>query len=113
MYYIEVKKDNIPYKTQVVIKDKIFYFSFKYNMYDNRVYCDLLDVNENILVEDEPLVLGQMMFARYYIDAAGNFKDDYLKAVIIPNFEDVGNRGVIDYSNLNDVQIYIQEIDNV
>lgn len=111
MYCIEIKKDQIPYKAKIPIGDNIFYLHFKYNLYDNRVYCDLLDVNENILNEDEPVVLGQMMFARYYIDAAGNFNNKYPKAFLIPNFLDSANTRNITFDNIDKARIYIQEVD--
>lgn len=111
MYSIEIKKDQIPYKTKIPIGDNVFYLHFKYNMYDNRVYCDLLDVDENALCEDEPVVLGQMLFARYYIDAAGNFNNKFPKAFLIPNFLDGANTRKIDYDNIDKARIYIQEVE--
>lgn len=111
MYLIEIKKENLPYKEKVVIKDKVFYLELNYNIYDSRVYATLLDIDENILVEDEPIVLGQIMFARYYIDVAGNFSDKFPKALMIPNFYDSANLNKIEYNNVEQSAIYIQEID--
>ena len=109
MYSVEIKKESLPYSTKLNIVDNIFNLSFNYNLYDERVYCTLSDVDDNILAEDEPIVLGQILFARYYIDDAGNFKETFPKAVIIPNFIDSANVGQILYNNINEAVLYVEE----
>lgn len=113
IYSVDIIKDQLPYKTELSIKDKLFYLKFKYNIFDERIYVDLLDSKENILVEDEPVVFGQMLFARYYIDTAGNFNDSFPKALIIPNYYETYNLEKIDYNNVEESTLYIQELVNV
>lgn len=52
MYSVEIKKESLPYSTKLNIADNIFNLSFSYNLYDERVYCTLSDVDDNILAED-------------------------------------------------------------
>lgn len=111
MYAIEISKKNIPYLTQISIKDNIFYINFRWNSYDNRVYIDLLDVNKNILVEDEPIVLGQILFSRYYIDESGNMNDEFPKALIVANFNDSNDLSNITYDNIQNVYLYVNEVE--
>lgn len=111
MYAVEINKKRIPYLTQISIKDNIFYIKFRWNSYDNRVYIDLLDVNKSILVEDEPIVLGQILFARYYIDDAGNMNDKFPKALIVANFNDGNDLSNITFDNIENVSLYINEVD--
>lgn len=110
MYKVLIEKDKIPYKAQISIKDNIFYFKFSWNSYDNRVYVDLLDINNNVLVEDEPIVLGQMLFARYYIDSAHNFANNFPKAFIVPNHNESESYENITFDNINKVALYITEV---
>lgn len=111
MYCLEIKKEDIPYLTQITIVDNIFYFKFNWNSYDNRIYIDLLDVNKNILVEDEPIVLGQILFSRYYIDEGGNINTKFPQALIVANFNDGNNLENITFDNINKVSLYINEVD--
>ena len=113
IYSVDVIKNQLPYKTELSIKDKLFYLKFKYNIFDERIYVDLLDSEENILVEDEPVVFGQMLFARYYIDTAGNFDNSFPKALIIPNYYETYNLEKIDYNNIENSTLYIQELINI
>lgn len=62
MYAIPILKKQIPYQTKLELGGGVFFLKFKYNLFDNRVYADLLDINENTLVEDEPIIFGIPLF---------------------------------------------------
>lgn len=110
MYIINISKEQIPYITDVEINGKLFKLGFNYNLYDNRIYIDLYDENGNVLSEDEPIVLGQILFSRYYIDNATNFRNEFPKALIIPNFFDSSVIDVMTYDNLEQWALYVEEI---
>lgn len=110
MYVIEIEKDRLPYKTQVEINGEIFTLELQYNLYDERVYCSLYDVDDNLLASDEPVTIGQMMFARYYIDNAGNFRNSFPKAIIIPNYYDSAKKDKMVYNNISEWALYVEEI---
>lgn len=109
MYAVKVMKEQIPYKTDIEISGKLFTISFNYNIYDDRIYCNLYDVNGNLLAEDEPLTYGQMLFSRYYIDNSGNFRNTFPKAVLIPNFGDSSVKEKIIFDNVDNLYIYVEE----
>lgn len=110
MYAIQIEKKTIPYKTNVVINGELFKLGFNYNIYDNRVYCSLYEFNDNVLVEDDPIVFGQILFGRYYMDNAKNFRKDFPKALLIPNFIDGNRVEEITYDNIESCAIYVEEI---
>lgn len=109
MYAIKVIKEQLPYKTDIEIAGKLFKLGFAYNIYDDRIYCSLYDIDNNLLAEDEPITYGQMMFARYYIDNAGNFRNIFPRAVLIPNFADGSIKEQITYDNIEELFIYVEE----
>lgn len=109
MYAIHVEKEKLPYKIDIEIAGKLFTLSFDYNVYDNRIYCSLFDVNGNLLAEDEPITYGQIMFSRYYIDNSGNFRNTFPRAVLIPNFSDSTVKEKITFDNADKLHIYVEE----
>ena len=110
MYYIEIQKEQIPYITEVVINGEIFNLKFDYNIYDERIYCSLYDKNDKLLVEDEPITMGQMLFARLYIDNAGNFRNEFPRAVIVPNFYDASKKDKMTYENIDEWALFVEEL---
>lgn len=110
MYAIRIFKEQIPYKTRIEIGGQLVFLRFKYNLYDNRVYVDLLDIDENILIEDEPIILGIPLFLRCYIDESKNIRIGFPKAVIIPNFIDSRNTNKITFDNIENIRLYVEEL---
>lgn len=110
MYIIEIEKNRLPYNTQIEINGELFILEFKYNLYDERVYCSLYDINGVLLADDEPITNGQIMFARYYIDAAGNFRNGFPKAVIVPNYYDSAKKEKMVYNNISEWALFVEEI---
>ncbi len=109
MYVLQVFKKQIPYETRLEIGGGLFILKFKYNLYDERVYVDLLDSDNVLLVEDEPIVLGVPLFSRYYIDIAQNIRKGFPKALIIPNYID-SRTDKITFNNIEDVRLYVEEV---
>lgn len=110
MYMIEIKKDQLPYKTQIEINGDLFILGFNYNIYDERIYCTLYDVDNNILAEDEPITMGNILFGRLFIDNSGNLRNGFPKAVMIPNYYDVNKKDKMSYNNINEWALYVEEI---
>lgn len=110
MYYIEIEKEQIPYITEIIINGQIFKLKFDYNMYDEKIYCSLYDQDDNILVEDEPIVMGQMLFARFYIDSAGNIINNFPKAIIIPNYYDASKKSKMTFENMEEWALFVEEL---
>ena len=110
MYMIQIKKDQLPYKTKIEINGELFILEFNYNIYDERIYCSLYDVDENVLAEDEPITMGQILFARYFIDNSGNLRNNFPKAVMIANYYDVNKKSKMNSSNIDEWALYVEEI---
>lgn len=109
MYTLQIFKNQIPYETRLEIGGGLFILKFKYNLYDERVYADLFDLENNLLVEDEPIVLGVPLFSRYYIDIAQNIRNGFPKALIIPDYID-SRTDKITFNNIEDVRLYVEEL---
>lgn len=107
---IKLNKSLIPSKIELIIQDEIFYLGFTYNLYDGRVYIDLYDKNDNLLQGQEPVILSMPLWSRFQFDVAGNIKKVFPKALIIPNFADSSRVDNINFSNISDVELYIQEL---
>jgi len=108
MTRLEVLKDSIPYVTPITIKGETFYFSFKYNLYDQRIYVDLYDYQNNKLYDSEPILFGIPLWFNKLIGANNNSNKKFPQAYIIPNTKD---RKIIkiDYSNIDKVELIIKE----
>lgn len=109
MYILQIYKNQIPYQTRIEIGGGMFTLKFKYNLFDNRVYADLLDIDENILVEDEPIVLGVPLFSRFYIDTALNIRNGFPKAVIIPDYLDESSEKIT-FDNIENIRLYVEDL---
>lgn len=110
MYAIEIEKDRIPYATQIEINGELFKLEFNYNIYDDKIYCSLYDIDDNLLVEDEPITFGQLMFARYYIDGNSNIRKGFPKAIIIPNYYESAKKSEMVYNNISEWALFVEEL---
>lgn len=110
MYYIEIEKEQIPYTTEIIINGQIFKLKFDYNLYDEKIYCSLYDQDDNILVEDDPIIMGQMLFSRLYIDSAGNMRNNFPKALIVPNFYESSKKSTITFKNIDECALFVEEL---
>ncbi|MFD1777007.1 phage baseplate plug family protein [Paenibacillus rhizophilus] len=63
MDYIEIDKDNIPYRFEISISDELFTIEIHYNTEYDFFTLDLEDAEGNTLVTGEKLVYGQALFA--------------------------------------------------
>lgn len=110
MYVVKIKKEQLPYETKIVINGDLFKFEFMYNVYDERIYCNLYDKDNNLLAIDEPLTLGQIMFARIAVDDAGHIRNGFPKAIIVPNYFDSAKTDKIWYNNIDEWALFIEEV---
>ena len=107
---IKLNKELIPSKIELIINGEIFYLGFNYNLYDERIYIDLYNAEDNLIQSQEPIILATPLWSRFQIDVAGNIKKGFPKALIIPNFQDPSRIDNIKYSNIENVELYIQEL---
>lgn len=110
MYYVQIEKEQIPYLTEIIINGQIFKFKFSYNMYDEKIYCSLYNKDDNLLVEDEPIVMGQMLFARFYIDSSGNIRNNFPKAIIVANYYDASKKSKMTFENIEEWALFVEEL---
>lgn len=107
---IKLNKELIPSKMELIINGEIFYLSFSYNIFDRRIYIDLYNSDDELIQAQEPIILATPLWSRFQIDVAGNIKKGFPRALIIPNFSDSSRIDNIDYYNIHDVELYIQEL---
>lgn len=113
MYKITLEKEMIPYKDEIAINDELFYLKYNYNSYDSRIYVDLYNKNNELVVEQEPIVLGNILWQKYLFDETARMNKNFPKALIIPQYKDMKNKNNITFENIDKVELYIQEIKDV
>lgn len=113
MYKIALSKDLIPYKEEIIINDELFYLAYNYNLYDSRIYIDLYNKNNELVAEQEPIVLGNTLWQKYLYDESARVNKKFPKALIIPQYKDMQNKKNITFDNINEVELYIQELKDV
>lgn len=108
MISLKINKNSIPYITPIIIGENSFYIEFKYNLYDERIYINLYDNENNLLYPSEPILYGIPLWHNKLIGQNGNTNKKYPQAWIIPNTID---RTIekITYENIEKVELIIQE----
>nr|WP_072537079.1 hypothetical protein [Anaerococcus mediterraneensis] len=99
MRYINIEKEKIPYRFEVVLADETFQFEVFYN-----VVGDFFSIN--LYKNHELVVLGEKIV--YGVDLFDNLKHLPVPKVIIRPFDTTGLAKRVTYENLNeDVFLYV------
>ena len=99
MRYIDIEKEKIPYRFEVVLGGETFQFEVFYN-----VVGDFFTVN--LYKNHELVVLGEKIV--YGVDLFDNLKHLPIPKVTIRPFDTTGKADKITYENLNeDVFLYV------
>nr|DAS74821.1 MAG TPA: hypothetical protein [Caudoviricetes sp.] len=105
---IEILKDSIPYITDVTIAGETYQFEFIYNSYDNRIYINLYDINNDLIYPNEPILFGIPLWFNKLVDEKGNFNKKFPKRYIVPNTLD-RNIEKIGFNNINKIELVVLE----
>lgn len=104
---MRIKKESIPYITDINIEGKNYQIEFKYNQYDERVYVDLYTSEGDLIYPNEPIIFGVPLWFNKLVDEKGNFNKKFPNKYIIPNTLD---RKVvkITYDNIDKIELILE-----
>jgi len=103
--YIEVDVNNLPDIFEIKLAGEVFTFRIDYNAVADYYTCTIQDANSETLVEQEPLILGQLI--------ASDIPDSRLPTTdlrVMDETEHAKSAGKGDFGNGN-VQIYLDVVD--
>lgn len=90
--YIEIEKEQMPYKFNVVLGSEEFNLEFKYNEMTDLFTCTL-SKNDEVLVYDEPLIYGTKLFSDVY-------NADAFPCLDIVPYDESGQSNTVTYDNM-------------
>ncbi|TCZ76183.1 hypothetical protein E0485_15210 [Paenibacillus albiflavus] len=100
---IEIKKNMIPYRFEIVLCSELFSFLVDYNAVSDSFSVDLYK-DQELIVSGEQLVYGSPLFA--------DFSDTRLPSVDLIPCDEANNETVVTWSNLSEsVFLFVVEKD--
>lgn len=101
--YIEIEKENIPYRFEIELGAEVFEFEIRYNDIGDYFTIDLYKDGE-VLVYGEKIVYGVPLFSDYY-------NKSFPAPTIIPSDES-GNESQVTFDNLN-VTVFLRVVNDL
>ena len=81
---IAIDKNKIPYKFDIKFENGIFRFKISYNKFNDRIYIELYDTDDNVIFENEMLQFGMPCWLPQMIDNQNNLNPDYPNKFLVP-----------------------------
>lgn len=105
---MKIKKESIPYVTDINVGGENYQLLFKYNQYDKRIYVDLYDAAGELIYPNEPLTFGVPLWFNKIVDEKGNFNKKFPQKYIISNTLD---RKIlkITYDNIDKIELIVED----
>lgn len=82
MKYIEIEKDKIPYTFDVVLTEKTYTITLKYNTFSGDFVADL-ELEGKTLVKGKKCLLGEPLFEEFGFDNNSNKNPDFYDELLV------------------------------
>ena len=80
---LPIEKNLIPYSFDVVLSNRTYTFTFKYNAHSNRFSVDL-SRSGSYLVRGEKIIYNNPLFEALQQDNNGNINEDFFSEILLP-----------------------------